>query len=52
MVDNETVECWWCPHDVDEHDVRARCLDPACACGWEEPSAGHGHRRARLPGPR
>ena len=33
---NEVIECWSCPHDVDEHDVRARCLEPTCSCGWEQ----------------
>jgi len=30
-----SVACWSCTHDVDDHDVRARCLDPACGCGWD-----------------
>lgn len=35
-VDGEQVACWSCTHDVDDHDVRARCLHPACTCGWEQ----------------
>jgi hypothetical protein len=31
----DAVECWSCSHDVDEHDVLARCLEPSCGCGWD-----------------
>jgi hypothetical protein len=31
----DTVVCWSCAHDVDEHDVRGRCLEDGCACGWD-----------------
>jgi hypothetical protein len=34
VQDYETVPCWLCPHDVDSHDERARCLTQSCACGW------------------
>jgi hypothetical protein len=34
-LDRETVPCWLCPHDVDEHDERARCVEVDCQCGWE-----------------
>jgi hypothetical protein len=32
--DDETVPCWLCPHGVDEHDERARCIQATCSCGW------------------
>lgn len=31
----ESVVCWSCAHDVDEHDVRGRCLEDRCTCGWD-----------------
>lgn len=36
MIDDETIRCWDCPHDVDDHDERARCLTLTCSCGWTE----------------
>lgn len=34
ILDTETVRCWLCPHDVDDHDERARCVLASCGCGW------------------
>lgn len=34
MYDDETVRCWVCPHDVDDHDEHARCMSATCPCGW------------------
>lgn len=34
MTDEDTVLCWACPHDVDEHDAWGRCVEGDCVCGW------------------
>lgn len=51
-LNDETVLCWSCPHNVDEHDVLARCGEPTCGCGWTPaiiPKPLRSHSVARLP---